>query len=408
MNHLKTKLIFTCLISFSFGEVVSQNYALTNANILDIDKGAILNNQVLLTSNGKIENLGSDLEIPSGYEKIDLGGRYVLPGLIDAHTHISSIDAATRALNSGVTTARSASTSAYQDVAIRDMVLKGQLAGPEILAAGVFVTPQLGESILADSRLGELIGGVTSEDALRKLVNINADHGVNVIKTRGTERAGLPNTDPRKQTYTEAQLTIIVDQATKRGIPVMAHAHGDEGAYAAVKAGVKSIEHGTYLSIRTLELMKQKGTYMVPTYTTVVDLSEPGGDYDNPILTFRGKHMLPALQEAVRNARRLGVKIVTGADTGYGPESITRISTEIENFVKIGMEPIEALRSATTTAAELLAVNDRTGKLKAGMEADLIVIQNNPLNDILSIHDVLMVMSNGQMALQRLPFAIED
>ncbi len=215
----------------------------------------------------------------------------------------------------------------------REMVRKGQLAGPEILAAGVFVTPDLGESILADSRLGELIEGVESEEVLRKIVNINADRGANVIKTRGTERAGLPDTDPRKQTYTEKQLSIIVDEATKRGIPVMAHAHGDEGAYAAVKAGVVSIEHGTYLSMRTLQLMKEKGTYLVPTYTTVVDLAEPGGDYDNPILTFRGKHMLPALEQAVQNARKIGVKIVTGADTRYGPESITRISTEIENLV---------------------------------------------------------------------------
>lgn len=406
-NLIQFPILLTVFAICSLG-ANAQNYALTNANVLNIETGQIATNQTILTSKGKIEKIGNVTKIPSGYEQVDIGGRYILPGLIDAHTHISSIDAATRALNSGVTTARSASTPAYQDVVLRDMVKKGQLAGPEILAAGVFVTPQLGETVLADSRLGELIGGVESEDALRKLVNINADRGVNVIKTRGTERAGLPETDPRKQTYTEKQLSVIVDEAKKRGIPVMAHAHGDEGAYAAVKAGVRSIEHGTYLSTRTLELMKEMGTYLVPTYTTVVDLSEPGGDYDNPILTFRGKHMLPALQEAVRNARQIGVKIATGADTGYSAESITRISTEIENFVKIGMTPIEALQCATTTGAELLGINDRTGKLVEGFEADLIVIQNNPSENILSVHDVLMVMSNGILALQRLPFSIEE
>ncbi len=407
---MKYLLQFTLLVLaiLTTTQIQAQNFALTNANVLDIDAGKILANQTVLTSGGKIDKIGSNLSIPGGFEEVDLEGRYVLPGLIDAHTHISSIDAATRALNSGVTTARSASTSAYQDVTLRDMVLKGQLAGPEILAAGVFVTPQLGETVLADSRLGELMGGVESEEALRKLVNINADRGANVIKTRGTERAGLPNTDPRKQTYTEKQLSVIVDQASKRGIPVMAHAHGDEGAYAAVSAGVRSIEHGTYLSVRTLKLMKEKGTYLVPTYTTVVDLTEPGGDYDNPILTFRGKHMLPALQEAFKNARQMGIKIATGGDTGYGPESISRISTEIENFVKLGMTPIEALRCATTVGAELLGIENRTGKLAQGLEADLIVIQNNPLESILSIHDVLMVMSNGTLALQRLPFNLEE
>ncbi|MEQ9425900.1 MAG: amidohydrolase family protein [Cyclobacteriaceae bacterium] len=403
MNHHKTFVLLIVLAVSSVSQ--SQNFALTNANILNVETGQIQTNSTILTANGKIVKINSaSLAVPEGYEVINLEGRYVLPGLIDAHTHISSVDEATRAMQSGVTSARSASVPAYQDVVLREMVKKGQLAGPEILAAGVFVTPKLGETVLADERLGDLIDGVESEEALRKIVNINADRGVDVIKTRGTERAGLPDTDPRKQTYTEEQLTIIVDEAKKRGIPVMAHAHGDEGAYAAVKAGVISIEHGTYLSERTLQLMKESGTYLVPTYTTVVDLAEPGGDYDNPILTFRGKHMLPALQDAFKKAHKMGVKIATGADTHYSPTSITRISTEIENFTKLGMTPLEAIQAATTVAAELLGLIDRTGIVKEGYEADLIVLQNNPLENIVSIHDVLIVMSNGQMGLKRLPF----
>ena len=182
---------------------------------------------------------------------------YLLPGFVDAHTHIRSLDAANRALESGVTTARSASTPNFQDVSIREMVNSGKLIGPDMVAAGVFVTPDLGETILADTRLKNLYGGVQTDDELRKVVQVNADRGVDFIKTRGTERAGLPQTDPRKQTYTESQLKIIVEEARKFNIPVMAHAHGDEGGYAAVKAGVKSIEHGTYLTERTLKLMKK-------------------------------------------------------------------------------------------------------------------------------------------------------
>jgi imidazolonepropionase-like amidohydrolase len=184
----------------------------------------------------------------------------------------------------------------------------------------------------------------------------------------------------------------------------MAHAHGDEGAYAAVKAGVRSIEHGTYLSDSTLTLMQQRGTFLVPTYITVVDLTKPGGDYDDPILTMRGTHMLPRLAETVQRAHRMGVKIVTGADTQYGPESTSRVYGEVASLVELGLTPVEALRSATTVAAELLGLGGRTGAIQTGMEADLIVVERNPLQDVRALADVLVVISNGRVALNRLPF----
>ena len=200
---------------------------------------------------------------------------------------------------------------------------------------------------------------------------------------------------------------FIVDEASKHDIPVMAHAHGDEGGYAAVKAGVRSIEHGTYLSNRTLKLMKKNGTYLVPTYTTVVDLTEPGGDYDNPILIIRGQHMLPALQKTVTEAYKMGIKISTGADTGYGPNSTTRIGMEVTNFVQLGMTPFHAIQSATVVGAELLGIDDKTGTIEAGKEADLIVVTQNPLEDIRTIQDVVFVMNNGLIGLNRLPFGKE-
>jgi imidazolonepropionase-like amidohydrolase len=185
----------------------------------------------------------------------------------------------------------------------------------------------------------------------------------------------------------------------------MAHAHGDEGAYAAVRAGVRSIEHGTYLSDSTLALMKARGTFLVPTYATVVDLVEPGGDYDDPVLNVRGRHMLPRLAGTVRRAHRMGVKIATGADTQYGPQSITRIAHEIAAFTELGMTPLEAIRSATTVAADLLGLGARTGALRPGLDADLIVVEGNPLEDIRALQDVLVVVSNGRVALERIPFA---
>ncbi|MFM9013329.1 MAG: amidohydrolase family protein, partial [Gemmatimonadota bacterium] len=241
-------------------------------------------------------------------------------------------------------------------------------------------------------------------DQLRALVRVNLDRGVDWIKTRGTERAGLPDTDPRKQVYDQAELRAIVEEAATKGIPVMAHAHGDEGAYAAVAAGARSIEHGTFLSDSTLRLMKQKGAWFVPTLSTVVDLARPGGDYDDPVLTLRGEYMLPRLEQAIRNAHALGVRIAAGADTDYGAESLTRISHEVMRFRALGLSPVEALATATSGAAELLGIGARTGRVVEGYEADLIVLEGNPLEDASVLQDVLIVITDGRVVLNRTPF----
>ncbi|MGE5242777.1 MAG: amidohydrolase family protein, partial [Betaproteobacteria bacterium] len=191
--------------------------------------------------------------------------------------------------------------------------------------------------------------------------------------------------------------------ATK-GIPVEAHAHGDEGAMAAVRAGVRSIEHGTYLSDATLRLMKEKGAYLDPTYTTVIDLAEPGGDYDVPALIIRGQHMLPRLRQTVQHAHEIGVKIVTGGDTGYGPKSLTRIGQEMTHFVEMGLKPLEAIQAATITNAEMLGMEKEIGVVEPGYEADLIAVEDNPLTNIVTVQDPLLVVSNGRVGLDRLDF----
>jgi imidazolonepropionase-like amidohydrolase len=375
--------------------------ALANGNVVDVKTGAILRGVTLVARDGRIESIG-ERAAPAGAEVVQLSGRYVLPGLMDAHTHLDNLAAARRALETGVTTVRSASVGSYRDVSLRDLVKGGYLAGPDVVAAGLFVSPDLGDAVLADPMLGPLLVGVRGADRLRALVRANLAHGVDVIKTRGTERAGLPQTDPRQQTYTEAELKAVVEEASARGVPVEAHAHGDEGAYAAVNAGVKSIEHGTYLSDSTLALMKARGTFLVPTYSTLIDLLEPGGDYDDPALRARAMHMVPRMERTFRAAHRLGIRIVTGADVGYGPQSITRVSHEIANFARLGMTPLEAIQAATIRAAELLGIEGRAGVVAPGMEADAIVVEENPLENLLTLQDPLLVMSNGRVAVNRL------
>ena len=382
------------------------SYALTNANLFDGINERITRNVTVLVSDGRIERIETgDANLPRGYTVVDVEGNFLMPGMIDVHTHADTIERAERALVSGVTTIRSASVSAYQDVALRELVRSGKLAGPEVIAAGVYVTPDLGRGALADPRLAELFDGVNSDEDLRRLVNINIDRGVDVIKTRGTQRAGLPNTDPRQQVYTERQLRIVVEEAAKHDIPVLVHAHGDEGARAAVLAGARSIEHGTYMTTETLQLMKERGTWFVPTHVTIVDLVEERFDY---VLRLRGRHMVPQLEKVMREAYELGVKFATGADNYYEVESINRISMEIEAFAKIGMSHFEALQAGTVNSAELLRIDDRTGRIAEGFEADMIVVPGNPLENLQVLEDVLLVMSNGQLALKRIPFGVTD
>lgn len=385
------------------GSLVQPDVALINAHVVDVRGGAIRRGVTVLVRGGRIVSVGT-AGFGAGVMVVDLRGKYVVPGLMDAHTHLDNLAAAKRALETGVTTVRSASVGSFRDVALREMSRAGFIAGPDVLAAGLFVTPNLDDAVLADPSLGNLIAGVTTIDRLRQLVRANAAHGVDVIKTRGTERAGRPETDPRQQTYTEAELRAVVDEAAARDIPILAHAHGDEGAYAAVKAGVRSIEHGTYLSDSTLALMRAKGTYLVPTYSTLVDLVEPGGDYDDPVTKARGLHMMPRMEVTFRKARALGIKVVTGADVSYTSASITRVSHEIANFVTLGMTPLEALQSATVTAAELFRIEKKTGAIEPGLEADLIVVEDNPLEVVRTLQDVLLVMSNGRIAVDRLRF----
>lgn len=404
LRHLAAACIFAALPVLPL-RAVAANLALVHCNVFDGVENGIQQDAMVLVSAGRIERLADGgATIPDDYDIIDCEGHYLAPGLIDVHTHLDNPEAMRRALNSGTTTVRSASVPAFQDVGLRELVRAGALVGPDVVAAGVYVTPDLEDGILADPRLASLHGGVRTEAELRLVVQVNADRGVDVIKTRGTERAGRPDTDPRAQVYTRRQLEIVVDEAAQHGLPVMVHAHGDEGARAAVEAGARSIEHGTYLSEDTLRLMQEKGTWFVPTLITMIEMNEE--QYDH-VLRLRGAHMVPRLEQAVRDAQRLGVKFATGADNYYDNESINRISLEVWHLVRLGLSPFEALQAATVSSAELLGLGDRTGRIAAGYQADLILLPANPLEDVMALQDVLLVISNGQVAQQRIPFGLD-
>ena len=378
---------------------------LTNANVINVRDGTVRRGVSVTLANGRIESIGNDAP-SAGARTLDLKGKYVVPGLIDAHTHAADFAAFRRALESGVTTVRSAGVSNFADVGFHRLVQSGAAIGPDVVPAGYHVRPRLAEeAFLSDPGYADLMAGVTSATTLRRAVQMNLAHDVAWIKILATERAGTADTDPRKQVYTEDEIRAVVQEAATRNVPVEAHAHGEEGAMAAVRAGVRSIEHGTYLSDAALQLMKAQGTFFDPTYTTVIDLTEAGGDYDVPALRIRGEHMLPRLRDAIMRAHKAGVKIVTGSDTSYGPSSLTRIAQEAMHFVEMGFTPLEALQSATIVNAEMLRLEKTIGVVEPRYEADLLVVERNPIDHIVTLQDPLLVISNGRIGFDRLNFA---
>jgi imidazolonepropionase-like amidohydrolase len=378
--------------------------ALTNANVLNVTDGSIQRGVSVVVRGGRIESIGAAV-VPSGAKTFDLRGKYIVPGLIDAHVHIGNSRAMRTALESGVTTARSSGVSYYTDVGMRELVKKGAMAGPDLFASGYHVRTFIAEDAFIDHpALFDLMRGVTTTDAIKRVVEANLSRGVDWIKVNATERAGTPDTDPRKQMFTEAELRAIVETAAASNVPVQAHAHGAEGALAAVKAGVRSIEHGTYLTDEALQLMAKQGTFFDPTMEALKDVADVGGDYDNRDLQLRGRHMMPRLKDAITRAHKLGVKIVAGSDTGYGPASIGRVSLEIANLIDSGLTPLAALQAATITNAEMLRREKQIGQIAPGFEADMMVVERNPLEYIAALQDPLLVVSNGRVAVDRLNF----
>jgi imidazolonepropionase-like amidohydrolase len=387
------------------GALQNQGPALviTHANLIDGVSNEPLRDVTVLVRAGKIEQVGK-VEPPSGAEVVDLKGKWLLPGLIDAHAHIADLAAARIALQSGATTVRDLGVNHFFDVGVRKLNHAGASGLPDFVAAGYHVRPRPAEELFVDiPKLGDLMGKpLGGADSLRRVVRAQIERGVNVIKILATERAGLPDTDPRKRVFSDEEIAAIVDEARKSGVPVAAHAHGDEGAYAAVKAGVRSIEHGTYLSDQTLALMKERGTYLDPTIATVIDLVEPGGDYDNPILAIRGRHMLPRVRETAAKAWKMGIKIVAGTDTTYGPQSNRRVPHEVIELVGVGMPPMDAIKAATSVPAEMLGISRRTGSIKPGLEADFVAVERDPISDIKNLQDILLVINDGKIVVNRL------
>lgn len=260
----------------------NNSLVIVHANLIDGVSGAPVMGAAVTVVRGRIQSIGRE-GAPEAHQGpvIDLQGHWLLPGFVDAHAHIDNLSSAQRALLSGATTIGEAGVSHFADVGLRELNHAGIVDIPDVVAAGYHVRTHPADDYFVDFPADtDLMAGVHGTEAARRMVRRMASRGVNRIKVMATERAGVPTDYPRIRVFNDDELAAIVDEAKKHGLWTVAHAHGDEGAAAAVRAGVHCIEHGTYLSDDTLQLMKEKGTYLDPTITVNADTVE----YPDPVL----------------------------------------------------------------------------------------------------------------------------
>ncbi|HKX98986.1 MAG TPA: amidohydrolase family protein [Steroidobacteraceae bacterium] len=357
---------------------------------------------------GKITAISDKAPQPGkDVRRIDLGGRFLLPGLIDAHAHIQTPASALVAVKSGITTARVLGDTNLQAIGTRDLVRLGHVPGPDMLVSPGHIRPKPGTAFfMTYPQLGDAIGGeLRGPERIAEATRAFIGKGADVIKVGASERAGLPDTDPRKIELTEAEMRAAVTEASKKGLYVAAHAHARDGIANAVRAGVRSIEHGTWVDDATLAEMKRRGTFFVPTLAVMSPLAEPRGhSADDIVLQLRTYHMYASLKAAVRKAHELGLAIAASTDGTYDDSDDTgrvRVAHEIALYRQVaGMTPLESITAATLTGARVLGIESRTGSIRVGMEADLVVFDGDPLAESDMLFEPRLVVSDGRILVE--------
>jgi imidazolonepropionase-like amidohydrolase len=396
------------LVALAAIQASAQDLDLVNATLVDGTGAGPRPGVTVSVRGGKIAAIADRTpEAAPGVRRIDLKGRYLMPGLIDAHAHIESPAAAQRALQSGVTTARVLGDNHLQAISTRNLVRLGHVPGPEMLVSPGHIRPKPGMAFfMVYPEFGDAIGGeLRGPDRIAAATRALIANGADVIKVGASERAGLPGTDPRKIELTEDEMRAAVDEAARKGLFVAAHAHARDGVANAVRAGVRSIEHGTWVDEETLAEMKRRGTFFVPTLAVMSELAEPRGHSDDDIvLQLRTPHMFAALKAAVARAHALGVPIAASTDGTYDDSDDTgrvRVAHEIALYRELaGMSALESISAATQVGARALGIDSRTGTIQTGLEADLVVYEGDPLADGAMLFEPRLVVSNGRVLVE--------
>ncbi len=387
--------------------------AITARRLLDLRTGRMIERPVVVIQGDKIVSVGSSA--PAGVTPTDLGDVTLLPGFIDMHTHLTmSIDGdwatrdvmetpadaalrgvpnARKTLLAGFTTVRDVGSTSGADVSLMRAIDAGRIQGPRIWPAREAIGITGGHCDVTGYAPGIAENGghgvADGVDAVIKAVRYQIKYGAKVIKVCATAGVLSFEGPVGAQQLSDEELKAIVDEARRHGLKVAAHAHGADGIYAAVRAGVASIEHGSMIDDRSIALMKQKGTFLVPTTYLAdrIDLNALP-----PQIRAKAEGLLPLAKANLSKAIKAGVRIALGTDAAVYPHGEN--AHEFGALVDRGMTPLEALRAGTVNAAELLGVEDR-GEIAAGKLADLVAVPGNPLEDIHVTEKVSWVMKGG-------------
>ncbi len=392
---------------------------LTAARILDVETGRLLTGQAVLIEGERIKEIGPRARLAaSGAPVLDLGDVTLLPGLSDAHVHLTSsaevhglrrltvsipretitgVANARTTLMAGFTTVRNVGTGAFADVALRDAIADGEIPGPRIIPAGyaIGITGGHCDSNLLPEQYREREGGVADGPwAVREAVRRNVKYGAEVIKFCATGGVLSKGTKIGAQQFTLEEMQAIVDEAHLLGLKVAAHAHGTDGIRTALEAGVDSIEHSSFIDTAGIELAKAKGAFLsMDIYNTDYILSEGEKVGILPESLEKERQVGRRQRESFRAAVKAGARVVFGSDAGVYPHGDN--ARQFAVMVEWGMTPLQAIQAATIMNAKLFGREADIGAIAPGRYADIIAVPGNPLDDIRRMEAINFVMKGG-------------
>ena len=417
-------LLFCC-VNFCWAQgqgapaPVSKTVAIRAGHLLDVKTGKTLSNQTIVIQGEKIVSVGADSQVPAGATVVDLSNATVLPGLIDAHTHITmttnfgpstlgisipreALYGARNArvtLDAGFTTIRNVGASGFADVALRDAINAGDVPGPRMLVSG----PALGitgghcdENFLPFEWHIQGEGVADGIEAVQHKTREVIKYGADVIKICASGGVLSHGDNPQASQFTLEEMKAIVADAHRLGRKVAAHAHGAQSILWAAEAGVDSIEHGSYIDDAAIAEMKKDGTYLVPTLYLMDWFFENAEKIGTPPdLIAKGRAVMPAARKNVAHAFAAGVKVGFGTDAAVYPHGLN--AREFAVYVKLGMTPLQAIQTATVNDADLLGWSDKVGTIEPGKWADIVAVDGDPLADVTTLERVKFVMKGGEV-----------
>lgn len=394
--------------------------------LIDVRAGRVLTDQAILIEDDRIKQVGAfqSIKAPAGARVVDLSNATVLPGLIDCHTHLTfepshsgyeSLGISTPrqalygaknaklTLEAGFTTVRNVGAGAYSDIALRDAINAGDVPGPRIDASGPAIGVTGGhcdESLLAPEFHHKADGVADGVPTLMQKTREIAKYGADCIKVCASGGVLSKGDLPEATQFSDEEIRAVVIEAHRLGRKVAAHAHGAAGIKQAVLAGVDSIEHGSFIDDEAIRLMKEKGTYLVPTLYLADWFIENYQRMRVPdFMVAKAKIVMPAARQNIARAFKAGVKVAFGTDAAVYPHGFN--AREFAVMVKLGLTPMQSIQAATINAADLLGWSNHVGSIEPGRFADIIAVNGDPTKDVSVLEHVSFVMKGGQVVVMR-------